>query len=120
MPAKKAASNKVKKTGAKKSARKQPDLPNIEGPGVGQVKIDAVEQAAAQYIKERDKRCAMTPKEIAAKQKLLDALHANKEKLGTDGEGATVYRYDDLVITLKPGKETLSVKAAATPELDDE
>lgn len=86
----------------------------MEGPGVGTVSIKAVDAAAEEYVKIRDKRCQMTPREITAKQNLMDVIHKNEDKIGRDGTGAIVYRYDDMVITLTPGKETLKVKSANT------
>jgi hypothetical protein len=73
---------------------KNPELPGVEGPGVSPISIAAVDTAAEAYIKERDKRCAMTPREIAAKQKLIQLLHSNEEKIGKDSNGEiTVKRF---------------------------
>jgi len=89
---------------------KTTDLPGMTGPGVAQPRIKSVDDAAEIYIKERDKRCAMTPREIAAKQKLIEQLHTHADKIGRDRDGTIVYRYDDNIVILKPGKETLQVK----------
>lgn len=64
-------------------------------------------------MKERDKRCSQTPKEIAAKTKLIDVLHLHADKIGKDAKGVLRYQYDDLVVSLTPGKEKLKVKSAA-------
>lgn len=94
------------------------DLPGIEGPGVAPVRIAKIDKLLDAYIVEKDKRCAMTPKEVAAKGKLVDAIHENAEKIGRDSDGTIVYRSGDHVVVLKPGKELLSVKDA--PALGDE
>lgn len=90
--------------------KKQDDLPAMEGPGVAPVKIKSIDRLADEYIEARDKRMLMTPLEVAAKTKLIDALRANVEKIGTDPEGVIIYRYDTIVITLEPGKAKLKVK----------
>jgi hypothetical protein len=95
---------------AKKPAKKQADLPAMEGPGVAPVRIAAIDKLADDYIRERDKRVRLTPREVAAKSKLVDALHENADKIGTNAEGAIVYRYDTIVLILTPGKEKLQVK----------
>jgi hypothetical protein len=101
---------------AKKAKAKNPELPGVEGPGVSPISIAAIDTAAEAYIKERDKRCAMTPREIAAKQKLIAVLHDNADKIGVDANGEIVYRYDDFVVSLKPGKEKLKVYNAKEEE----
>jgi hypothetical protein len=53
-----------------------------------------------------------TPREVAAKGKLIDALHAHKDEL-QNADGDIVYRMDDLLITLEPGKEKLKVRDAS-------
>jgi hypothetical protein len=105
---------KLKVTKPKKT--KNPELPGVEGPGVSPISIAAIDTAAEAYIKERDKRCAMTPREVAAKQKLIQLLHDNVEKIGKDSNGEIIYRYGDEVISLKPGKETLKVYNAKEEE----
>ncbi len=99
---------------AKKKGSKVIELPGIEGPGVAPISIPRIDKLAAAYVRERDKRCEMTPKEIAAKQKLISALHDNVDKIGRDKDGVLTYRFDDMVIVLKPGKESLKVKAIDT------
>lgn len=84
----------------------------IEGAGVAPVVIPEVEAAADKYIKIKDARCKISPKEIAAKGELIDVIHKNREKLGQNAAGETIYRYDDLVIKLIPGPEKLSIKEA--------
>lgn len=95
---------------AKKAKPKTPDLPAMEGPGVAQPRIAEIDALADAYIKERDKRMKLTPKEIAAKQNLIEALHAHREEIGVNDAGVLQYRYDTIVITLMPGKEKLKVR----------
>jgi hypothetical protein len=100
------------------ASRKIVDLPGIEGKGVAPVRIASVDKAAAEYVRERDKRCRQTPREIAAKQKLIDLLHKNEDKIGRDDNGTLRYEFDETLIELKRGEETLKVKAA--PAADEE
>jgi hypothetical protein len=96
------------------------DLPGIgEGAGVAAVRITEVDEAAAKYVMERDKRCRQTPKEVAAKTDLIDVLHKNADKIGRDPEGVLRYEYEDLIVELKPGKETLKVRAVPTDDGDE-
>lgn len=88
---------------------KQKDLPGIKGKGVAPIKIKPLERLADAYIEEKNKRCLQTPKEIAAKQKLIDAMHDHADKL-RQPDGSLAYRYDDTIITLTPGKEKLKVE----------
>lgn len=81
------------------------------------VNIPTINKLAEDYVKERDKRMKLTPREVAAKTKLIDAIHKHKEKIGAQPDGTVTYRYDDTVIVLKPGKEQLKVKSAN--EADD-
>lgn len=87
----------------------------MEGPGVGKKKIPAVEAAAEEYVRVRDRRMDLTDKEVEAKQKLIDLLHKHSKTIGVDGEGVLRYRYDDMVIELSPGKENLKVRTAGEP-----
>jgi hypothetical protein len=98
-------------------AKKQTEL-TIEGAGVAPVNVKAINDALDEYLPLKEKRCTITPKETAAKGKVVDAMHANMDKLSRNGEGAMVYRYEDLLVTLKAGKEKLLTKSAS--EGDDE
>lgn len=93
-------------------AKKQDDLPGVEGPGTGTVKIPELETAVDKYVRERDKRCEMTPKEKAAKLEVIELLIKHKDEIGVDNNGEIVYRYGEEVVTLKPGKPDLKVKTA--------
>ena len=105
--------------------KKQPkskviELPGMKGPGVEIIRIPEIDKLAEAYVIQRDKRCAETPREIAAKDKLIDAIHKNKDKIGVDSNGEVVYRYDDMIVTLKPGKEVLKVKAVREAGEDED
>jgi hypothetical protein len=92
----------------------------MKGPGVEIIRIPEIDKLAEAYVIQRDKRCAETPREIAAKDKLIDAIHKNKDKIGVDSNGEVVYRYDDMIVTLKPGKEVLKVKAVREAGEDED
>ena len=86
------------------------ELPGIEGPGVGRVIIASVDKLIARYVTARDERMAKTKKEVEAKQNLIAELRDNVKKIGALPDGTIVYRHDDLVCTLKHGKDELKVK----------
>jgi hypothetical protein len=94
--------------------QKNQELPGVEGPGVGRVKIKVLDIAAADYVKARDARMKLTEKEVLTKAKLSDAMHRNEAKLPRLPDGTMIYRFDDQVITLLPGKEQLKVKNAGS------
>jgi hypothetical protein len=89
-------------------AKKQAEL-KIVGPGVSPVSVPEIDKLADDYIRERDKRMKQTPREVAAKGRLIDALHAHADQL-RNPDGDIVYRMDDLLVTLTPGKEKLQVR----------
>jgi rare lipoprotein A (peptidoglycan hydrolase) len=99
---------------------KTSDLPGISGTGVAPVRIKAVDDAAEEYVKVRDRRMGLTKKEVQAKQNLIDIIHKNAEKIGADNEGIMRYEYDDVVVELSPGKEQLKVRTATNPAGDAE
>lgn len=82
----------------------------LTGKGVERVSIKAVDTAVAKYVKQRDERMALTKKEVEAKTALIKVLRENKDKLGADAEGTIIYRHDDLLVTLKHGKDDLKVR----------
>ena len=97
---------------------KQAEL-TIVGKGVSPVHIPELDKLAEVYVAERDKRLRQTPKEVAAKLKLIDALHKHSAKLKTP-DGDLIYRYDEMMITLSAGKEKLKVASVDLGEQDDE
>jgi hypothetical protein len=85
------------------------ELP-LTGKGVERVSIKAIDAAVAKYVNARDARMALTKKEVEAKAVLIKALRDNKAKLGADAEGTIIYRHDELLVTLKHGKDELKVR----------
>lgn len=96
--------------------RKQEEFP-IEGKGVSPLHLAEVDALAEDYVTERDKRLVQTPKEVAAKRKLIEALHAHADAL-RQPTGELIYRYDDMQITLTPGQEKLRVESVQTEVVD--
>ena len=88
----------------------------LTGKGVERVSIKAVDAAVARYVKARDERMELTKKEVDTKTALITALRDNKDKLGADAEGTIIYRHDDLLVTLKHGKDELKVKTEDNEE----
>jgi hypothetical protein len=86
------------------------ELPGMIGKGVERISIAEIDELIDRYVKLRDVRMQHTEKEVEAKTKLIEALHGYADKIGTDKDGTIVYRHDDLICTLKHGKEDLKVK----------
>src|SRR5262245_45587623 len=93
---------------------KQSEL-NIKGKGVERTTIKQLDDLAEAYVRERDKRLKQTPKEVAAKSSLISAMHAHAKQI-TQPDGTLVYRYDERVITVTPGKEKLRVEDIGVEE----
>lgn len=98
---------------------KSVELPGITGKGVAPVSIPKINKLCDAYVTLRDSRMATLKKEVEAKEKLVDVIHEHIEQIGEDENGEVVYRYEDTVITLKPGEEKLKVKAIGS-DGDDE
>lgn len=91
------------------------ELPGVEGPGVAPKSIPEIETLADAYVAARDSRQRLTDKEVAAKQRLAEALHEHADEIGKNPDGEIKYVYrggekDRRVITLKPSDEKLKVK----------
>src|SRR5207245_1369444 len=100
---------------------KNQDELKIEGAGVSPVRIKEVDDALDEYIPIKEKRCTLTPKEVAAKEKVMEKMRKNAARIGADGEGALVYRYDDdTIVRLKHGKDKLQIKTASQDGEDDD
>lgn len=100
------------------------DLPAMEGPGVESVVGNPfIEELAERYAEKRDLRMEASKPEIEAKQKLVDAIHANAENLPRDQKtGALIYKNDDsgIFISLTPSKEKLKVRIKDVDAEDSE
>jgi hypothetical protein len=98
-----------------KKKKGTPDLAGMDGPGVGNVRIREVDDAAAEYVAIRDKRMTLTPKEVKAKAKLIDVMHKHETKIGRGQDGSMRYVYDEVSVELTPTGEQLKVKAYVDP-----
>lgn len=100
----------------------QPEIAAVEngGPGVARIKFPEIDALARKYQKLKEKRCAITPSEDAAKTELLQAVHAHAKEIGRDGEGVIRYYAGDLVVEVTPGKDKLKVKSDSDDEGDED
>jgi hypothetical protein len=111
MAGKKTTAKKAPKKSAKKSNRRQGDLLEGAEPGARPpISIPEVDEAAADYVRKRDRRMELTKLEVAAKQRLIDALHSHEEEIGRDGEHVLRYRHEDISCELMPEGEKLKVR----------
>lgn len=99
--------------------KKQPELPHVVGTGVSPVVIEELEALAEAYVKERDKRLKMTPKEVAAKTALNEGMRRHEDKL-RQPDGTLVYRYDESEIIVEPGPDKVKVRAFKIDEPEEE
>lgn len=75
--------------------KKQSELPGVESQS-----IPEIEEAAENYRSVRDKRMALTEKEVAAKVNLIQVVQAHAKELTPNGDGKLCYRYDDQLVML--------------------
>lgn len=92
---------------------KQKELPGVEAPS-----IPEIEEAADAYVKARDKRMRLTEQEITAKTNLIQVVLAHEKELSVNAEGEAVYRFEDEVVILQPGKRNVKVKKAHSDEAE--
>lgn len=89
-------------------ATKNEELPGMKGPGVEIPSIKAIDNAISKYEDAKERRCKMSPREVAAKGELLEVLHKNRDKLPLNEDGHPFYRAEgvDYVLeeTLKRSK----------------
>jgi hypothetical protein len=84
----------------------------LTGPGVERVTIKAVDRAVERYVAARDERMELTKKEVEKKIELIAIMKEHKDKIGVDAEGSMIYRHDDLLVTLRHGKDELKVRTS--------
>ena len=72
----------------------------MEIPGTERPKIKAIEDAADGYTAIRDKRMKLTKQEVAAKEKLVEVMLKNADKLCVDKDGNKIYRFDTELVIL--------------------
>jgi hypothetical protein len=92
----------------------------LKGKGVERVSIRAIDNAIGRYVVARDERMELTKKEVETKTALIKVMRDNKDKLSVDAEGTIVYKHDDLLVTLKHGKDELKVKTDGSEDGSDE
>lgn len=96
-----------------------PEL-GLTGKGAERVCVKAVDAAVESYVAVRDERMDLTKKEVEKKQALVAALRANVDKIGADKDGTIVYRHDDMLVTLRHGKDELKVTTKGEDENGDD
>jgi hypothetical protein len=62
----------------------------------------------------------LTALEVEAKRALIASLRANTDKLAADPTGTIVYRHNDLLVTLRTGKDELKVRTEGGEEQNEE
>lgn len=72
-------------------AKKQ-ELPGMTGKGVEPMKIPVLDKFISKYESHKEKRCAESPGELAAKKELKFALQQQKASLPLNSEGKPFYR----------------------------
>jgi len=92
-----------------------------ELPGVERESIPAIEAVADAYVKVCDRRMKLTEQEITAKAVLLEVVTKHADVLAVNGDGQRIYRFEDEVVILEPGKANVKVKRAhAEPDEAEE
>lgn len=109
-------SKTMAKTKSKPTPKKQPDLPEMKGPGVEQPEIPEIEDAAEKYVEVRDRRMKLTEQECTVRGALSEVMHAHKGTLPQDQDGNSFYPFDGKRVILLNGKERIKVKEINDPD----
>ena len=86
------------------------ELPGMTGTGVAPVAIADVDKHVDKYVELRNTRMEYNRLEVEAKRALIVSLRSHADDIGKSKDGALVYRHDDLIITLRTGKDDLKVE----------
>jgi hypothetical protein len=90
----------------------------LTGEGVAPVKIKELDRLAGQYVQHRDERIEALRAEVTAKQNLLESLHKHADQIRLP-DGMLVYHYDEMRISVTPGKEKLKVEPYIETEVNE-
>lgn len=88
------------------------ELPGIQGKGVEAPSIKKLDGAISEYETEKDKRCKISPREVAAKGKVQELLHKHREELPKTEDGYPFYRYEGRDYILEDKMKVAKVKGA--------
>jgi hypothetical protein len=99
--AKKAAAKKAKKP----ANGMDPNALGLKGLGVAVVRIAAITKAINEYEDIKTQRCALTPQEVKTKQKVIELMEKNEDKLRNPTTGNLEYHLDDnRYVVIEPAK----------------
>lgn len=107
------AKKKEKKRSHQKKAAppKKRRIPRQEVlPGVGDVKIAAIENAALDYAEIRDERQDLTKKEVDLKKRLLDLMHS---------KDITEYKRNGISVKVVLESENVKVRVRSEDDLEE-
>jgi hypothetical protein len=82
-------------------ATKTDEMPGLTGKGVELLSIKAIDNAISKYEDAKERRCKMSPREVAAKGELLEVLHKNRDKLPLNEDWHPFYRADGVDYVLQ-------------------
>jgi hypothetical protein len=94
---------------------RQSELPGTEAP-----RCKDIEEAAEAYTSVRDKRMALTTKEVEAQNALVLVMQKHAKDLDTDAKGNPCYRFEGEICRLNPGKAKVSVRSEKSDDDSDE
>lgn len=105
----------AKKAAAKKAKKpvdgNDPNALGLEGPGVAVVRIASVTKKINLYEGIKNERCALTPKEVAAKQDVITEMEKHADKLRDPNTGRLVYHLEDnRYVEIEPAKVKIRFK----------
>lgn len=83
----------------------------LKGKGVEILVIPEIEVAANKFVKAHNETVACADIEEELKNKLIEVVRKNKDKLVADDNGGVSYRYGEKLVVLAPTKETIKVKS---------
>lgn len=102
---------------AKKASKKKPadgldpNALGLKGTGVEVVRIAVITKAINEYEDIKTQRCALTPQEVKTKQKVIELMEKNAEKLRNPNTGNLEYHLEDnRYVIIEPAKVTIKFK----------
>lgn len=114
---KKAAKKKAPKPAARKKGKKlppdgsDPNALGFTGPGVEVKRIGSLTKKINDYLAIKDARCALTPKEVAAKKDVIVEMEKHADELRDPQSGNLMYQIDDKhYVVIEPAKVTIKLK----------
>jgi hypothetical protein len=86
------------------------DLPGMEGPGVGRVRIPEVDAMVRELMTIKGNLDALKKRAQTFTEAITDIIKRAEHRLGTRSNGEILYRSGPYVVAVRPGRDKLKVE----------